>query len=196
MPDELPDDDLKAIWHNQPTETSTMTLKLIRAKARDLHAKTRRQLLATAVGPLVTAFFYTFAIRQLPQIANLLHPLFLFALVWSLGGLYFLNRAMWSTVMPGDAGLSTGLAFCRGELERRRLLLRRILLWSFGPLLMTLATFILALAIAGGGGRRILSNGRPFLVLVVVWILAYFVLRARDQRELQREIDELDDIEK
>jgi hypothetical protein len=65
-----------------------------------------------------------------------LHPLCAFTLVWSLVGLYFLNRGTWSTVMPGVAGLSTGLEFCRGEIERRRYLLRRVLLWSLGPVLL------------------------------------------------------------
>ena len=36
----------------------------------------------------------------------------------------------------------------------------------------------------------------PFMTLVVVWIAAYFVIRMREQRELQREIDELNDIER
>ena len=53
---------------------------------------------------------------------------------------------------------------------------------------------IVALAIAGG--RRILPNGMPFLTLVAAWIAAYFVIRAREQRKLQFEIDELDDIER
>jgi RNA polymerase sigma-70 factor, ECF subfamily len=34
------------------------------------------------------------------------------------------------------------------------------------------------------------------LALVVVWILGYFVMRAREQRELKRELDELNDLEK
>jgi len=35
----------------------------------------------------------------------------------------------------------------------------------------------------------------PFLTLLVVWIVSWFVIRLRKQRELQREIDELNDIE-
>src|SRR3954468_9750123 len=143
MPDELPSDDLKAIWQDQPTGVSTMSLKLIRSKAREAQAKTRRQLLGTAAGPLAAAFFYTFAMREFPTLRHVLNPPFVFALVWSLAGLYFLNRGMWSAAMPADAGLSTGLEFCRGELERRRSLLGRLLLWSLGPILLALGTFIL-----------------------------------------------------
>jgi hypothetical protein len=126
----------------------------------------------------------------------LLHPLFALALVWSLAGLHFLNRGMWSPVMPGDAGLSTGLEFCRREIERRCDLLRRVLVWSFGPLLLAIGTFILALAMIGSTGRGILPNGLPFLVLVAVWMILYFVVRLREQRELKREIDELNGIER
>jgi preprotein translocase subunit YajC len=36
----------------------------------------------------------------------------------------------------------------------------------------------------------------PFLILVVVWIVAYFMMRVGQQRELQREIDDLNDIER
>lgn len=36
--------------------------------------------------------------------------------------------------------------------------------------------------------------GLPFLGLVVVWIVAYFVLRSREQRQLQREIEELEEL--
>lgn len=98
--------------------------------------------------------------------------------------------------MPGDAGPSTGLEFCRREIERQRDLLRRVLLWSFGPVLLTIGTFILALAMVGAKDRGIFPNGLPFLALIVVWVVAYFIIRFREQGELHREIDELNDIEK
>jgi hypothetical protein len=196
MGDELPRDESKAIWQSQPTGTSTMTMKLVRSKARDLRAKTRRQLMGTLAAPLAAAFVYAFGIREFPALEHVLHPLCAFALVWSLVGLYFLNRGMWSTVMPGDSGLSTGLEFCRGEIERRRHLLRCVLLWSLGPVLLAIGTFILALAMIGTKDRGLFPNGLPFLALVVVWILGYFVMRAREQRDLKRELDELNYLEK
>jgi hypothetical protein len=196
MRDELPGDDAKIIWQNQPTETPTMNLKLIRSKARELRTKTRRQLLGTLAGPPVAAFLYAFGIREFPRLEYVLQPLFAFALGWSLTGLYFLNRGMWSTVVPADAGLSTGLEFCRQELERRHYLVRGFLLWSFGPMLLAIATFILGLAMIGSRDRGIFPNALPFLALVVVWIFGYVIKRMREQRELKREIDELNDIER
>jgi len=133
--------------------------------------------------------------KEFAPLRQVLQPLFAIALAWSLAGLYFLNRGMWSAVMPGDAGLSTGLEFCRREIERQRDLVRRVLLWTFGPIMLTIGTFILALAMVSTKDRGLFPNGLPFLIAIVVWIFAYFTIRVREQRELQREIDELNDIE-
>ena len=98
--------------------------------------------------------------------------------------------------MPGDAALSTGLEFYRREIERRRHLFRRVLLWSFAPVLLTFGAFILTLAKIGVGDGGIFPNAMPFMTLVVIWIAAYFIIRMREQRELRREIDELNEIER
>ena len=171
-----------------------MTLKVIRWKARELRARTRRQLLGTLVAPLTTAFFFFFGIREFPSLEHVLVPLFGFALLWSLIGLYFLNRRKWSAAMPGDTGFSAGLEFCRLEIERQRDYFHRALLWSFGPMLLALGALILALARVAAGG--IFPKAMPFLTVIVLWIVAYFVIRAREQHKLQREIDELNDIER
>ena len=170
-----------------------MTLETIREKMRELRAKTRRDLLGTLTGPLVVAFFYAFCMKQFPA-QQRLQPLFVLALVWSLAGLYFLSRGKWSGEMLGEAGLSAGLEFCRREIERRRDYFRRVLLWGAGPVLLAIATFVLALAL--GAGRGILPKAMPFMTLVVVWIAAYVVIRARQLRELQRELEELNAIDR
>ena len=192
MRDDSPENDPRTIWQNQPTEPSVMTLEKIRRKVRELHTKTRRQLLGNLALLLVVVAFYGFGIKLLPA----LQPLFAFAIAWSLAGLYFLNRGMWSAAMPGDAALSTGLEYYRREIERRRYLFRRVLLWSFGPVLLAIGTFILAIGMIGGRDRGIFPNAMPFMALVVLWIAGFFVIRMREQRELQREIDELNDIER
>ena len=125
-----------------------MTLKLIQQRSRDLRAKTRRKLLGTLAGPLAAGLFCAFGMKVFAPLREVLQLLFASACAWSLAGLYFLNRGMWSAVMPGDAGLDTGLDFCRREIERQRDLVRRLLLWSFGPIMLAIGTFILALAMA------------------------------------------------
>ena len=168
-----------------------MTLDKIRQKVRDLRAKTRRQLLGNLSLLLVVGFFYVFDVKQ----SLGMQPLVLLAILWSLAGLYFLNRGMWSVAMPGDAALSTGLEFYRRELERQRYLFRRVLTWSFGPALFAIGAFIAALAKEGGKEKGIFPNAIPFMALVVIWVAAYFAIRGRERRELQREIDKLKDIE-
>lgn len=194
MPNDVPDGDPKELWRSQPTERPSMTLKLIQARARELHARTRRKLRATLAGPLIVLFFCAFVLRTFSPMLLVLGPLCACAFVWSMIGLYFLNRGMWSSEMPGDAGLSPGLAFCRRELQRQKDLLHRVLLWSFGPVMAAMGTFIFALIVATRN-RGLFPNGLPFLILVVVWIVAYFGTRLREQRHLQFEIEELNDLE-
>jgi hypothetical protein len=185
----------KDIWQNQPTERPTMTLKLIQQRSGELRARTRRKQLGTLAGPLAAAFFYAYSMKEFAHQRQVLQPLFAVALVWSLAGLYFLNRGMWSAKMPGDAGLNTGLEFCRLQLERQRNLVRRVLLWTFGPAMLAIGTFILALAMVSTKSMGLLPNGLPFLAAVVVWIFTYFNIRWKEERKLQREIDELNEIE-
>ncbi len=195
MQNDSPENGVRTIWLNQPTEKPTMISKLIEQRSRKLRAKTRRKLIGTIAGPLVAGIFYAYSMKAFPALRQVLQPPFAFAVAWGLAGLYFLNRGMWSAVMPGDLGLNTGLEVCRLEIERQRDLVRRSLVWSFGPAMLATATFVLALALVSTRERGIIPNGLPFLIVLVVWIVSFFVIRLREQRELQREIDELKDIE-
>ena len=194
MRNDFQDDDPKTIWQNQPTEASTVNLVLIRQKARELHARTRRQLWGTMTVPLIVAILYALCLRQFPGLQQVLHLLFAFLLAWSLAGLYFLNQGKWPAAIPPDAGFATGLEFCRREIQRQHDCFRRDLLWSFGPVLLAIATLVAALAIVAG--TQIFAHAMPFMTLVFVWIVAYFVIRERRHRALQREIDELSDVER
>ena len=146
MQNDSPENGVRTIWLNQPTEKPTMISKLIEQRSRKLRAKTRRGLIGTVTGPLAAGFFYAYSMKAFPALRHVLQPSFAFALAWGLAGLYFLNRGMWSAVMPGDIGLNTGLEVCRIEIERQRDLARRLLVWTFGPVMLATATFILALA--------------------------------------------------
>jgi MFS family permease len=180
-------EDPKAIWQEQQTETSTMSLILIRQKARQLRSRKRRQALGTVVAPIVVAFFYGVCIKQFPHIHPLLHAVFVLSLVWSVAGVYLLSRAISSEVMPGDAGFTTGLEFCRREMERQLSYLGGALLWSFGPIVLAMAMLVATLA----ARASVFPRGIPLITLALVWIAAYLVIRARQQRDLERELDEL-----
>jgi hypothetical protein len=193
MQNDSPENGVRTIWLNQPTEKLTMISKLIEQRSRTLRAKTRKGLIGTVTGPLATGFFYAYSMKAFPALRQVLQPSFAFALAWALAGVYFLNRGMWSAVTPGDVGLNTGLEVCRLEIERQRDLARRLLVWTSGPTMLATATFILALAMISA--RTIIPNALPFLIVLVVWIVSFFVIRLRQQREFQREIDELKDLE-
>jgi hypothetical protein len=192
MRNDLPEDDPKAIWQTQPTEPSAMTLEKIRQKTQELHSTTRRDLMLSIAGPLIVAAICGFGIRFPGAVQR---AVFVFAIVWSLLGLYLLNRGMWPPTLPGDAALGTGLECYRWEVKRRRYLSGRFLLWYFGPVVLAIATLIVAL-VSLAIRRGMLLNMTPFLTLVVVWIVGVFVMRMRQRRELQREIDELNEIER
>ena len=195
MQNDSPENGVRTIWLNQPTEKPTMISKLIEQRSRTLRAKTRRGLIGTVAGPLAAGFFYAYSMRAFPALRQVVQASFAFAVAWGLAGLYFLNRGMWSAVTPGDLGIKTGLEVCRLEVERQRDLVRRSLVWSFGPTMLATATFILALAMVSPGAQGIIPNALPFLIVLVVWMVSFFVIKLRQQRELQREIDELRDLE-
>lgn len=195
MQNDFPENGVRTIWLNQPTEKPAMISKLIEQRSRKLREDTRRKLIGTVAGPFVVGILYAYSIKEFPALRQVLQPSFAFAVAWGLTGLYFLNRGMWSAVMPGDAGLNTGLEVCRLEIERQRDLVRRLLVWSFGPAMLAVATFVLALALVSTRERGIFPNGLPFLILMVVWVVSWFAIKLREERGLQREIDELKDFE-
>ena len=198
MRDDSLANDPRTIWQNQPAESSAMTLEKIREKVRELHAKTRRQVVGNLVTPFVVIAFYGFCIKQFHH--PVLRSVFVFASAWSLAALYFLNRGMWSATLPGDAALSTGLESYRREVERRRSLSSRFLVWGFGPVVFAIAILVmLILSLGIGSGmspKGTLLKMTPFLTVLVIWLMGVFVIRMRQQRELRREIDQLNDIEK
>ena len=195
MQDNFPENDPRKIWQDQPKEPSTVTLKMIRMKVQDLRTKTRRNLWGSWAGPLAVGGLSAYGIKLVHGLFPVLEAAFVFAIVWSLAGVYFLNRGMRSAAMPGDAALSTGLEFYRREVERLRVLNDRLLLWSFGPIVLAIATFILFLVLVSRGKIGEILKGMPFFILIVIWMFGYFFLRTRERRELQREIDDLNDIE-
>jgi hypothetical protein len=174
-------------------EPSAMTLETIRRKARNLHAKTRRELLGNIAVPLGVAVFSGLGAAIFDD--PMQRTVFALAVVWSLAGQYFLHRGMWSATLPGDAALTSGLEFYRREIQRRRYLFRRVLRWSFGPVVLAVCALLLPIVTGGIRERGAFRNMIPFLTLLALWFVAFFVIRMRQQRELQREIEELNDIE-
>ena len=149
--------------------------------------------------PFAVCAFYGYGIVRFASPA--LRTAFACAIAWSLAGQYFLNRGMWSAMLPGETALSSSLESYRREVERQRSLFSRFLLWQFGPLMFAIATLILLILTLGMGNRGMpldeaLLKMSPFLTLMAIWIVGFFVIRMRAQRQLQREIAELNEIER
>jgi hypothetical protein len=167
-----------------------MTLENIKQKVRELSAKTRQDLIKAVVAPVCVAAISCFAFAQMHDPVQ--RWILALAFAWSLAGQYALHRGMRLATLPGDAAMTAALEYYRREVERRRALYQRGLLWSFGPIILALGAFCIPFM----RNPKVLPNALPFMILVAAWIVGFFTLRMRIQNELQREIDDLRDIEK
>ncbi len=185
----------KKIWQSQEREISTVTLeRMIRRRGQQLHAKTLRERLGSFTGPLAVAAFAWLAISMGYHPVQL--AVFAIAGVWSLAGVYVLNRGGWPGRLAADAPFTTGLEFCRKEIERGLDYHRRFLLWLFAPIVLAIGALVVPAMGNGFQKGGTLANMIPFLSLLVLWVIGVFLVRRGRWRELQREIDELNDFEK
>ena len=190
----MPGDDPKTVWQDQKTEELDMTIEQIKKKARQLHGRTRNELLRSTG---VAAFAIVLSAVGIAWVHDFWpRVIFALAITWVLAGQYFIQRRMWPVPVPGDSALDTGLKYYRREIERRRRLFGQILQWSFGPVALALCGLILALFTLGTGPvQSTLVKMFPFLAANLIWVGAIFKIRLRQQRELQREIEELNRVE-
>lgn len=195
MPAEFPMSDPKKIWQDQPTEPIKMSLEEIRRKARKFQAKGRLKVLAAMViGPFVcvaSAHMAAGVQDVVPRIGWGVLSL------WGLYGAYATYKWIWPRRLAEDATLSTSLDFYRSELERRRDYERHI--WRRSGLTFCFAGVALALIpelIPALETPRLLLNAAPFFVLLVIWFVLFFFIRKRNRLKLQREIDELNALER
>lgn len=184
--------DPREIWQNQPTETSTMTVEEIRQRARKLHLKTRQALLGWIAASLLIIGIAVFGMVWVHSLA--VRAVFAFSIIWSLAGQFFINRKKSSSTIAEDVLGSPGLTSYRMEIERRRYISTHFLLCIFGPSVLAIGTLAVQI-VSFARDRGALSNTTPFLTMLAIWIVGVFVIRMRDQRELQREMDDLQRIE-
>ena len=171
-----------------------MILEEIRRKARELQAKTRREFLGNLIASL---FLIAFSAWNLVTSQDSIQRTgFALAIAWFLIAQYPAKKRIWSAKLAGDAALNTSVQFYRGELERRRDHFRYNWQWVLGPIFLTIGSFLLPALRTVIESPGLARNMVPFLVLLVVWIAAFFVIRSRAMRQIQREIDELKALER
>jgi hypothetical protein len=195
MPDEFPMNDPKKIWQDQPTEPIKMSLDEIRRKAQKLQTQGRLKVLA---GMVIGLFLCVAFARMSAKVPDVVPRIGWGVLsLWALYCAYQAYKWIWPRRLVEDATLSTSLDFYRSELERRRDYERHI--WRRSGLTFCFAGLALALIPELTGALktpRVLLNAMPFFVLLVIWFVVFFVMRKRNRRKLQQEIDELTAFEK
>lgn len=193
MPDDFPDNTPQKIWQKQSMETETMTLEMIRQKAREYQSKTRRALAGSIAILLVVFAASTIGFVHTSGVG--LRMVFVLAVFWALTGQTFLRRGVWEPGLPVDATLRTGIEYYRRELTQQQDVGRRILRWTFGPAILSIGSLVFVLLETARERSLPASTFVPFTTLFIVWVIAFFVLRSREQRKLLREIDQLQDVE-
>ncbi|HLN01824.1 MAG TPA: hypothetical protein VK335_21220 [Bryobacteraceae bacterium] len=167
---------------------------MIRRRAQKLHRKAVWERLGSVAGPMGTVAFSALGIATGYSPVQLV--VFAIAVAWSLGGAYVLNRGTWQGRLAEDAAFATGLEFCRREIERGIYFHRRFLLWVFAPIILAVGALVVPQLAIGFRAGGMLANSIPFLTLFALWVIGVFVIRSWKWRTMQREIDELNDIER
>ena len=192
MPDEPRLHDPGSVWRNQPVEKVEINLnRFVARRSRELQTKTRAEILLAIAA---TLFFVAVFTWRLPVAENRASQVgFVLALAWILISAYWFRHRIWRRAGPqADTVASASLDYYRRELQRRRDHLRNAWLW-YGPLL--LACILTAVSLGGKALNRPggLWNVAPFALSLVVWVVLGWVIRRRQVREMQDEIDELSD---
>ena len=155
-----------------------MTREELLAAAKRHRNKLRMQLGVSLCFPVVLVGCYAIWIVKLRD--PLLLALGAALIIWSVVGQFFFQR-----LSPEAAGDYRGLV-------ERRLEFRRIeLLWSFGPIAAAIGFLIFATWRKGIFTSETWTRALPFLTLLVVWVVMYFVIWTREMRGLREELGRL-----
>ena len=190
MPIESSRNDPRNVWQNQPTGEFNVSTDLLRDKANRLYAKGRfMALFGLCTGLIGGTFFAVVALRAHEALARGGWGLIS---LWAFYLAYQSYRRDRPSELEAGAPVGASLEFCRTELEKRRDLLRHfwrrsgLALCLLGLALVVGPAFVLAFK-----SPRLLVNAVPFFGLLIAWGVAVLNIRKRQQREIQRDIDEL-----
>jgi small-conductance mechanosensitive channel len=195
MPNEIPQDEYRNAWQDQPVENIAMPLEEIRRRASKFERRIRWRNAREYAGVAIVVGVFGYYIKSVP---------FLLARAGSVltiaGALYVawqLHRRGSSETAPAGAALEDCLGFHRRELERQRDALASVWRWYLGPLVPGLAVFVAGTALAVPipiGYRALTAAIMLAIVGVVFWLVAK--LNRSGARKLQTRIDELQALER
>jgi hypothetical protein len=193
MPNDSLHNDPKTIWKSQLTEPFKMTPSVVNRKTQRLHTKTHRELLNSIGVSLAVVALSMLGIMWNHGAA--MCALFVLTIGWTLVAQYFIYRGSVAYSEPSDVFLDTGLQSYRREVERQLSLSSRLLLWSFGPIMLGFG-LIGALMFAIVGPHGFFRTAIPYLTALGISFIGVVFIKIQQQHDLQREIDELKEIER
>ncbi len=193
-PNELPQDELRSAWQNQPGENLVMSLEEIRRRAGKFQHRiwwrNAREYAAVAIGVVVFGYYFTLLPNPVGRAGCVL------TIAGALYVAYQLHRRASSEAAPAGGAFEHCLGFHRRGLERQRDALESVWSWYLGPLIPGLVVFITGTSIAAPIPIRfrVLTTAISLaFVGLVFWLVAK--LNQSAARKLQTKIDELKALE-
>ena len=191
--DPMPDD-LRNLWRDQPLENMAVSLNQIRERAVRFEKRIDRRNLREYIGGLIGVAIYSFYIWKLPN------PLMRIGSAMIIAGVLFvmwqLYRRGRAPRLPEDLAFTASIEFHRRQLVQQRDLLRTVFRWYVGPLIPGLLVFLKGALPSRGFDLRYLPRMAPFLLLVVAVFGFIWWINKRAADRLDRQIAELDRMEK
>ncbi|MGH9631222.1 MAG: hypothetical protein ACRD7E_23200 [Bryobacteraceae bacterium] len=172
-----------------------MSASELRRKAQQRESKARFEALLSIIIGLICCVFFAWTFSRTHEVLARMGWGLLS--LWGIYAAYQAYRWVWPQNLPEDAPISTCLEFYRRELERRRDYVRNRW-WRLGFPFLLLG---MAMVIVGTGARHAppnpLLNALPFLVLLAIWAVVFFLMKKKLGRQnIQQEIDELNALER
>ena len=185
MENELPPENLKSLWQNQSVEPVQMSLEEIRQKAERFQKKIRHRNLREYVAAVLVVAGYGFYIWFLPyvRVGSVL------VIAGTLYVVYQLHKRGAAKPVPESLALGTCVEFHRLELERQRDLVRNVWKWYLLPLVPGMLGVIAGLLLHLPADERL--RMLPFSLLCAAVFWAIWAWNRRGANKLQRQIDEL-----
>ncbi|MBS1872456.1 MAG: LapA family protein [Acidobacteria bacterium] len=184
----MPETDPRALWRAQPNQEPIMDIQqFVSRRTREMQALTRSEILggmaASAVLLGVAAWRFAPAFNRWTIAALAL------ILVWMAVSLIVFRRRLWAASPPPDALAAACSDYYRAQLTERRDHLRNEWLWH-GPLALALVMFCVVAPTAYAHPGAIAL----FAAIVALWAFYGIWRRRRQANQLQREIDELQNV--
>ena len=189
-----PNDRLKRVWQNQPSEGMLMSVDELRRRARKFQRKIYWRNAREYVAALVVVILFGFEFWLVPDaLTRVGFGLCIAGLLYVVGQLHRKGSAR---SLPAEMGLATSLEFFRRELEKQRDLVGSVWSWYLGPLIPGLV--VLTVAFARTNPRHLRHFGLSLAIFNLVAALVFVLvwrLNQRAARKLERRIEELNALE-